>query len=124
MHRDEHGEVPVPRGAHGTPGEGRDDTGVDVHDIDRIGIEDPPDLSTGTGMHRQLEGQARRHPVHGDPIDEVESGSHAAMARRRSDDPHVTTTGGLSRRQRLDLRLDAPGTGRVAVADVGDPHVE
>jgi len=57
--------------------------------IDRLIVEDPPNLQARAGVHRQLEGHSRRHSMHAQAVDLIDTGEDALMAGRRCDDPQV-----------------------------------
>jgi hypothetical protein len=95
---------------------------MDVDGLDRVGLKDGTDLTVRTRMDRQTGRDVSSDAMNGDAIDDLSARKDLTRATRGSDDADVVACGSLLKGQRAHLRLNAPGSGQVAVTDVGDPH--
>jgi hypothetical protein len=93
-----------------------------VDDIDRVGLKDGTDLTVRTRMDRQTGRDVGSDAMNGDAIDNLSAREDLTRAARGSNDADIMACDGLLKGQRAHLRLNAPGSGQVAVTDVGDPH--
>ena len=73
-------------------------------------------------MNGQLERQVRSHTIDSQAVRHILPRADATMPRGSRDDANIVTCLNLGQCKGSHLRLDAPGSGQIAISDMGDPH--
>ena len=89
MDGDKHWQADLMGSAQGSPGKRRDDSRMNMDDIDRMRPENLGDLTPRAEVDRQVKWQVSRHPMDRQAVDHVIAGEHPVTAAGRGDDAHV-----------------------------------